>query len=115
MRQSHLELEFGLVWVDEYPHIDLHAEYPFALPERKFRFDFAHLPSQIAIEIQGGNYGGGRHVRPKSLEAEYEKLNIAADRGWRVFFLHSGNVGDRAELARIAQAIRRSDAGDRLQ
>lgn len=110
MTVSYLQQRFAIAWIDQFPEIDLHAEYRFALPERRFRFDFAHLASRTAIEIQGGNYGGGRHVRPKSLEREYEKLNIAADRGWRVFFLHTRNVDNPDELSRIANAIVRNCA-----
>ncbi len=62
---------------------ELVREYRFE-PARRWRFDFAHLPSRVAVEINGNAWsvrGGGRHGK----EADLEKLNSAAAAGWRVF------------------------------
>jgi len=40
---------------------ELEREYRFAKP-RRWRADFAHLPSRTFIEIEGGIYGRGHHV-----------------------------------------------------
>ena len=61
-------------------------EYQFASP-RKWRFDWALVNEKIAIEIQGGIFTGGRHVRGPSLLKEMEKLNAAACIGWRIIYL----------------------------
>lgn len=58
------------------------AEHKFS--ERRWRFDFAHLGRWIAIEIEGGVYSRGRHVRPKGFLGDIEKYNRAAVLGWRV-------------------------------
>jgi very-short-patch-repair endonuclease len=50
-------------------------------PERRYRFDFAHIPSRLAIEIQGGQWGRGRHNRPEGVENDSRKAALAALRG----------------------------------
>ena len=55
--------------------------------ERRWRFDFAHIEKRIAIEIEGGVYSRGRHVRPKGFIGDMEKYNRAAVLGWRVIRL----------------------------
>jgi len=61
------------------------AEYKFC--ERRWRFDFAHLQKRIAIEIEGGVYSRGRHVRPKGFLGDMEKYNRATVLGWQVLRL----------------------------
>lgn len=62
-------------------------EHKFALPERNWRFDWAHVPTKLAIEVEGVTYYGagvGRHQSAKGIEADMEKYNSAIVRGWRV-------------------------------
>lgn len=58
-------------------------EYRF-YPPRRWRFDYAIIDLKIAIEIEGGAYSGGRHVRGKGYIADMEKYNRATIEGWRV-------------------------------
>ena len=53
-------------------------------PVRRWRADFAHLPSCTLIEIEGGIYVNGRHNRPAGFAADLEKYLEAALGGWRV-------------------------------
>lgn len=106
MSQSHLEKQFEDLWRSLYPNIVLKKEYQF-LKDRKFRFDFAHRPSRVAIEIQGGiwmakaghNTGGG-------LTRDFEKLNLAILQRWRVFFLSDAMI-TKEWLSKIKEAIAR--------
>lgn len=92
-------------------------EYRFA-EGRRWAFDFAIPSIWIAIEIQGGGFGrtvvcnhcgqkvqkrlksgrlfsvreGGRHANPASLDNEYEKLNNAQLRGWRVLLFSTKQI-----------------------
>lgn len=59
-------------------------EYRFH-PTRRWRFDFAWPESQVALEIDGATWTGGRHTRGAGYQADCEKLNEAAVLGWRVF------------------------------
>ena len=102
-KHSSAERKFAETWLLLYPQIDLHSEHRFC-PPRRFRFDFAHLDSKIAIEINGGNWGRGRHTNPLALNSEYEKLNLAVVHGWRVFVLSPEMITEKW-LEAIASAI----------
>lgn len=66
-------------------------EHRFA-PPRRWRFDFAHPESWIAVEIEGGHWSGGRHVRGAGFAADCEKYSVAATLGWRVIRATTGQV-----------------------
>ena len=53
------------------------------IPKRKFRFDLAWPDAKAYVEINGGNWVGGRHARAAALDMEYEKNNLATLNGWR--------------------------------
>jgi very-short-patch-repair endonuclease len=55
-----------------------------AFPPRMFRFDFAWPDRLVAVEIDGGAWTGGRHVRGKGVESDAEKSVLAFEAGWRV-------------------------------
>lgn len=61
-------------------------EYRFH-PERKWRFDFAWPEHMLAVEIDGGAWTGGRHVRGSGFTRDCEKMTEAALMGWRVLRL----------------------------
>lgn len=64
--------------------IDFDREVVFA-PPRKFRFDFVlKTPKRLAIEVDGGNWNGGRHGHGLGVERDYEKLNLAVSMGYFV-------------------------------
>lgn len=54
---------------------------------RKWRFDYAHPASMVAIELDGGVYSGGRHTRGAGYTKDCEKLNTATLMGWAVIRL----------------------------
>jgi hypothetical protein len=39
----------------------------------------------MAVEINGGVWTGGRHIRGVGYQKDLEKLNLAQAAGWRVF------------------------------
>jgi very-short-patch-repair endonuclease len=59
--------------------LDPLREYLFH-PTRKWRFDFAFIPSKIAVEVEGR----GRHQSFGGFEADAQKYNAAAKLGWTV-------------------------------
>lgn len=83
MAKSELEEEF-LRQVRAESLLEPEREYVFARP-RKYRFDFAWPDQLIAVEIQGGVFSKGRHVRGKGYEDDCEKFNLAMLMGWHVF------------------------------
>ena len=101
---SHLEAKFCEIWTATYPEIDLFSEYRFA-PPRRFRFDFAHIQSKTAIECQGAVWSGGRHSRGSGLVKEYEKMNLAASLGWKIFYLSTETINNLQNYEQIYRAI----------
>lgn len=52
--------------------------------ERLWRFDVAFIDEKVAVEIEGGVWTGGRHVRGKGYQNDMTKYNRASVLGWRV-------------------------------
>lgn len=59
-------------------------EYRFH-PKRLWRFDYAIPEHKIALEVEGGVWTGGRHIRAQGFLGDMEKYNTATLMGWRVF------------------------------
>ena len=72
---------------------------------RKWRFDWAWPTQRIAIEIQGGIFSGGRHVRGAALLREMEKLNAAAILGWRILYLTPKQFAAGDAIALVQRAL----------
>jgi very-short-patch-repair endonuclease len=54
-------------------------------PNRKFRFDFCHTLSSVAIEVEGGQWIGGRHNTGAGFQRDAEKYFFATVKhGWTV-------------------------------
>ena len=102
---SHLEKKFTWLWV----HVikgptDVTLEHKFH-PSRKWRFDFAHIPTKTAIEIEGGVGKMGRHQRPAGFREDCAKYFEAGLLGWRVFRLPA-NMVNASTLEQIAAFIK---------
>lgn len=83
---SKLEAKFARLWSDV-GGPDLVREHRFHAT-RKWRADFAHLPSRTLIEIEGGAWGG-RHTRGDGFLRDAEKYLEAYLQGWSVVRLTS--------------------------
>jgi very-short-patch-repair endonuclease len=84
----------------------LEREYHFA-PPRRYRFDFAHVASMTAIELEGGVYSGGRHVRPKGFEQDARKYNLASLAGWVVVRITARMLDDET-VRTVLDRVRRT-------
>ena len=82
---SRLEQRFEILW-KEAGGPPLEREFRFD-PVRRWRADFAHLPSRVLIEIEGGIWVSGRHNRAAGFVADMEKYLEAALAGWSVIRL----------------------------
>ena len=98
LKGSVLERRWQMWWNALTPHIPLIPEYKFH-PTRKWRFDFAHVGTKVAIELEGGVYSFGRHQRAEGFLEDMEKYNAALALGWRVFRYGTGQVGEGAVYA----------------
>ncbi len=79
-------------------------EYRFA-PPRRWRFDYAWPAHRLALEVEGGTWSGGRHVRGKGYERDCEKYNAAALLGWKVLLVTTGMIRDGRALALLEEAF----------
>ena len=89
-------------------HSELHAEcikeHRFYLP-RKWRFDYALPRYKIAVEVEGGGWTGGRHIRPQGFLGDIEKYNTATLLGWRVFRTTPNKLLSNPTLLLLKNAI----------
>ena len=96
------DLEDTLEWLIAFSGLPSPArEYRFH-PKRRWRFDFAWPLYKVAVEIDGGIYSRGRHVRGSGFERDAEKGNTAVLAGWRVLhftprMVKSGNAVKQIE------------------
>ena len=79
-------------------------EHRFA-PPRRWRFDYAWPAHRIALEIEGGVWAGGRHVRGRGYESDCEKYSEAALRGWRVLRVTPAMLRDGRALTLLERAL----------
>jgi hypothetical protein len=117
---SLLEDQFLGLWQVRYPDLPLVREYSdiptwetdfqerYAKSKRskRYRADFAHIPSRSIVEIQGGTFNGGRHVRASGYERDCRKFNLATMGGWKVFLLTTQTAKEIFWLERIAASLR---------
>lgn len=73
---------------------------------RKWRFDFAFPAHRVAVEVQGGLFSGGAHVRGAALIRDHEKRNTAAMYGWRILYTTPSQVNDISFWAMVAGACK---------
>ncbi len=83
-KPNEAETLLAIHFKEVFPKCCIEAEYKF-YPDRRWRFDIATICCQIAAECNGGLWSRGRHARGAGLQGDYDKLNTAVSRGWRVF------------------------------
>lgn len=74
--------------------------------QRQWRFDWAF--DWLAVEVQGGIFSKGRHVRGAALLDEYEKINHAVLLGWFVLFMTPQQM-DNGEAVAFIQKVLQED------
>ena len=75
-------------------------------PVRRWRFDFAWIPEKVALEVDGGTWTGGRHIRGTGYENDCIKLDEAAILGWTVIRATTNMVKDGRALALLERALK---------
>lgn len=82
---------------------DFEREHRFH-PVRKWRLDFAWPAQQLAVEVEGGVWTGGRHTRGAGFVKDMEKYNQATLLGWRVLRVTPADIksGKAVELIKAA-------------
>ena len=80
-------------------------EYRFH-SKRKFRLDFAWPELKIAVEVDGGTFSNGRHVRGMGYRNDCIKINLASCSGWVVLRGDSKMVKSGELLESLEQLIK---------
>jgi very-short-patch-repair endonuclease len=72
---------------------------------RKWRVDFCWSRYNLLVEVEGGIWTRGAHVRGKHFESDCEKYNQATLDGWRVLRFTAGMIDSGEAVRVIRQAI----------
>lgn len=81
------------------------AEFKFH-PVRRWRFDWAFVEQQLAVEQEGGVFIGGRHSRGVGFEADLIKYSEAMVLGWKVLRVSPAMVRDGRALGYLERLLR---------
>ena len=54
-------------------------------PKRRWRFDLAWIDKKLAVEVDGGTWTNGRHVRGKGYQNDCIKYGAAMELGWNIY------------------------------
>lgn len=109
---SHLEALFAQHLL-AYKAPAAHREYRFH-PERAWRMDFAWPEHRVAVEIEGGVWGLGRHNRPRGFIADTEKYNAAAKLGWTVLRFTAQTIRSGEAIEQTVGLLRDREALDAI-
>lgn len=81
-------------------------EYQFAKHiGRRWAADYCWPLHKLILEVQGGIWTQGRHVRGAALIAEYEKLSEAAILGYRVLLCTPDELRNGVAMDRVIRAL----------
>ena len=78
-------------------------------PTRKWVADFGWPTCALLVEIEGGVYSGGRHVRGAGFEADCEKYAEAVLLGYRVLRFTGGQIETGYAVDCIKRALTLSE------
>lgn len=73
---------------------------------RKWRFDICWKDIFLAVEVDGGVYTNGRHVRGKGYENDCEKFGEAMALGWDVYRTTPGLIKSGLAIDTIERLIK---------
>lgn len=79
---------------------------------RRWAADFCWPERHIIAEVDGGTYSGGRHTRGAGFEGDCEKLNAAAQLGYRVLRFTGKHVRSGYALTQIEALLNQEAPSD---
>ncbi len=85
------------------------TEYRFH-ESRRWRFDYAYPDAKVAMEVEGGVWVGGRHVRGGGYINDCEKYNEAQILGWKVLRFSHSQIKTGYAFGVIARALNGANA-----
>ncbi|MEZ5691169.1 MAG: hypothetical protein R3D71_05855 [Rickettsiales bacterium] len=94
-------------------NIPFEEEYKFH-PGRRWRFDFAFPDRKLAVEVEGGIHGYGRHNRPQGYINDMEKYNAATSLGWKLLRFTTKQVKVGLAVLEIRKELGLLEVGERI-
>lgn len=79
-------------------------EYRFHT-DRRWRFDLYAHSARLAVELHGGIFSAGRHVRPKGFQDDRAKVNAATELGIAVLEYWPQAIADGSAAAQIERYV----------
>lgn len=116
---SHLETSFANLWVDQWPAIDLSAQWSDVLlwevdyknrkavrpRSKRYQADFAHPGSLLLVEIDGSVWQKGGHNSGHGRMRDCRKDALAVMSGWRVIRLAGEDMVTTEWVQAIGESI----------
>lgn len=84
--------------------IDFEQEFEFH-QARKWRADFHLVGKKILVEVEGGIWSGGRHIRGKGYLGDMEKYNAATMMGFQVIRFSTDQVKSGLAIQQIEMMV----------
>jgi very-short-patch-repair endonuclease len=72
---------------------------------RDWRSDFVIHDRKLLIEVEGGGWTGGRHIRGAGFEEDLQKYDAAVRLGWTVYRCSPGMINSGQAISTIMQLI----------
>lgn len=72
-------------------------------PTRKWQADFCWPAQQLIVEVEGGNWANGRHVRPTGFVKDIEKYNKMTLMGFALLRFTTDQVKDGTAVTTIME------------
>jgi len=106
-RTKALPADYGQILDEQCRSFGLPVGQPEVMfhPKRRWRFDRAWPDRMLALEIEGGIWTGGRHVRGKGFEEDLVKYAEALCLGWRVLRVSTDHVKRGKALDWLRKAL----------
>jgi very-short-patch-repair endonuclease len=105
--QSKLEGQMALILkTTTLPESEREARFH---PTRRWRFDFAWVGYRVALEVEGGRWNRGRHLRPSGFQGDCEKYNEAALLGWVVIRVTDEHINSGQALEWVQRALKQAE------
>ena len=89
---SDLEQSFRFYWKIYNRDVPIEEQYRFDEDGARYRFDFAIPEYKIAIEVEGGIWNNGGHVRGSGYLKDCDKYNLATLQGWRILRFTTNHI-----------------------
>jgi very-short-patch-repair endonuclease len=98
-KQSEL-MRAALTRIRQFQLPEPQSEFMFS-PVGDWRLDLAYPEHHIGLELHGGTFSRGRHIRGQGFADDRRKMNQALLEGWRVYEFTREMISD--ELPRVLQ------------